>query len=356
MEKILQEAPNIKKLEIVICSFDETSGRALWKVLSKRPLLEKLRIYNTDIWTPLAGAPEDLSKFMEETKLQELLLQGTNLGTDGIVAIAKGLQGNKHLKILGIVDRPGIKGIQDLVASLRVNTTITELVLRESHLTTEMAVEIADLLQHSHTIKRLDLSNNNVGPCGGQALAAALETNSTLKRLDLSLTNIGTAGAVALGKALVSNRALKLLDISFCHIGQEGIQGLCDGLVHNTSLRKLGCAGNGVESSIQEMTLFKRALTSNLTVTLRLQFDEDWQSGDVRRESVHWSDSLHTLPNITCPALVCRHIVLLHCVFHRLQPNFPVEMFLKVLCFLTLQDLFHWRKRPTTRTTLSCFD
>ena len=65
---------------------------------------------------------------------------------------------------------------------------------------------LAKVLHHNSSVKRLDLSNNNISDVGAVALAQALHYNSTLERLNLSGNDaIGKEGTHQLVQALTVN-------------------------------------------------------------------------------------------------------------------------------------------------------
>jgi hypothetical protein len=73
------------------------------------------------------------------------------------------------------------------------------------------AMALANLLQHSRTLRVLAINENRIGACGARALAAALP-GSRLQRLCLSANpTLGTAGGQALAEAVQLNHTLTSL-------------------------------------------------------------------------------------------------------------------------------------------------
>ena len=94
-------------------------------------------------------------------------------------------------------------------------------------------------LSDNHTLRELDLSNNQIGSEGAVAVATMLKTNSSLERLHLGGCGIGSSGGVELGAALERNKTLRFLNLSWNALGDDGVRGLCVGLENNSSLEEL---------------------------------------------------------------------------------------------------------------------
>ena len=74
----------------------------------------------------------------------------------------------------------------------------------------------------------LDIEDNDIGPAGAEALAAALHRGAMpkLKRLILTANPLGNQGVTSLTLALRKLPALKELRLTFCEIGDEGLSSL----------------------------------------------------------------------------------------------------------------------------------
>lgn len=128
------------------------------------------------------------------------------------------------------------------------------------------AVRLADALRSNTRLLALNLSGNNIGDVGAEALAKALygptdsvvfddyESRSALQSLDLSRNNIGDGGAYALAEALQHNTSLKSLDLSFNEISFRGVVKLLQRLDGNLTLERLNLAGNLENISRENMS------------------------------------------------------------------------------------------------------
>ena len=69
------------------------------------------------------------------------------------------------------------------------------------------------------TVTSLDLYNNALGECGGQALAEILRLNATLASLNLGFNGLGEGAGRALAEALRLNNTLASLDLRWNDLG-----------------------------------------------------------------------------------------------------------------------------------------
>lgn len=102
------------------------------------------------------------------------------------------------------------------------------------------------------TLLTADLMGHELDDSDLKALAAVLPKNHHLKRLNLSNNDIGLSGAEFLAKAIEDNQSLETLDLSQNHIPRDGIAALIDALHYNTSLRHLELFGNNIGPELTE--------------------------------------------------------------------------------------------------------
>ena len=122
----------------------------------------------------------------------------------------------------------GDPGAQALAESLKINTTLRELLLEQNNIGAAGAEALAETLKTNSSLRTLWLGGNNIGAAGAEALGESLKINVTLENLFLEL-NVGRAGALALAAGLLQNRGLKtLIVLSPGCGGNEGRQALED--------------------------------------------------------------------------------------------------------------------------------
>ena len=97
-----------------------------------------------------------------------------------------------------------------------------------------------------------DLSKNDIGDTGAEALAQALHSNTKLERLDLSETNIGDDGVKALAQALCHNSSVKSLHLdNNPGISEQAVHCLIRALTVNTSITRTGYSKGMVLDRVQ---------------------------------------------------------------------------------------------------------
>lgn len=71
------------------------------------------------------------------------------------------------------------------------------------------------------SLPEVDLSNNNLGDSGAEAIAGMLKENSTLVSLSLSGNHFTERSAEHLGPALITNAKLQHLNLSYNALGER---------------------------------------------------------------------------------------------------------------------------------------
>lgn len=148
--------------------------------------------------------------------------------------------------------------------------TKTSVNLRGNQIQGEGAKELAMFLKGETNLSRLLLEWNNIGlfDHGMIELANALTVNTTLTELDLRNNNIGPTGAQCLAKALRRNTTLTSLDLRWNCIGSVGGQDLVSALEKNFALTQVFTSGNDIPSTIV-------ARMDSLCERNELKFDRD---------------------------------------------------------------------------------
>ncbi|KAL5033730.1 hypothetical protein BDV3_003395 [Batrachochytrium dendrobatidis] len=103
--------------------------------------------------------------------------------------------------------------------ALKQNTHLKSLVMSNSKIINQSAIDIARGLAKNTGIESVDLTGNNIGPAGMRALAEMLESNHTLLELKLdhqkSITSTGTDAEQAFARAMTKNNTLQKLAMQF---------------------------------------------------------------------------------------------------------------------------------------------
>ena len=122
-----------------------------------------------------------------------------------------------------------------------IHCKIEELNLRGCGLTSD---GVGEVVSDNHTLRELELNDNQIRSEGVLAIATMLKTNSSLEGLVLDRCSIGSSGGVELGRALERNKTLTVLVLSENALGDDGVRALSEGLETNSSLEELVLDGD----------------------------------------------------------------------------------------------------------------
>jgi Ran GTPase-activating protein (RanGAP) involved in mRNA processing and transport len=153
------------------------------------------------------------------TTLRSLQLNDNHIGVAGGEAIGTSLRVNTTLIELSLADNPLGLGVQAIASALSVSR-LAELDLSSTKLGSEKMATVAHALKSNTVLTALNISHNAAGQRGAEALAAMLPHNKTLKTLDLSFNGILDNGAATL--AAVTQMSLSDLDLSGNGVGEPG--------------------------------------------------------------------------------------------------------------------------------------
>lgn len=113
-------------------------------------------------------------------------------------------------------------------------------------------------MKKSKTIKKLQLEFNELMTPGAKCIAMGLSKNTSLELLNIKGNVIGDQGLILIAQALKESKMnLKELDISLNEIGPQGFQALCEVLPH-TKITSLTCNKNFLGDDI--LALFTQML------------------------------------------------------------------------------------------------
>jgi Ran GTPase-activating protein (RanGAP) involved in mRNA processing and transport len=108
------------------------------------------------------------------------------------------------------------EGINAIADALRVNCALTSLELRGNQLGDKGwgAIFAAICGNKDSKITSLDASSENIGPVGGNAVAAMVAVTGALTALDLSFNDLNDDGVSAVCEAIQSNKETKLASLN----------------------------------------------------------------------------------------------------------------------------------------------
>lgn len=195
------------------------SFKLLCEGLKKNASVQRAHFVNNELVGKESAT--HLVSLLAVSGLRELYLCENDLGDEGSAVLARGI--------------------------LLLNSALRFLDLRSNGITAAGAMSLQGLVVSSQYLLGLDLSNNELGDLGAQAMARGLQHSSCLlQTLDLSFNQIDEAAAKALATMLRTNNTLQRLNLSFNNLGDQGTRLMVSALLRNFSLRLLNLRRNGI--------------------------------------------------------------------------------------------------------------
>ncbi|SHM63369.1 hypothetical protein [Rhizobacter sp. OV335] len=238
------------KIDLSGNNFGDKCADELTALLTEPSCVTALNLSNCEL--PKRSLSKICAALHENTTLQELKLNLNRFQGCG-EHIGAMLLANKTLKSLGLQGelggylerkRMGYQSIRLIAQALEKNSSLQALDLSSNDWGFKGAEAMAKMLKENKTLTEL---NHRRTPLhrGFKTLCKALEANTTLKRLDLSNNNLYNKQLVALGSLLKTNKSLQQLDLSYtrfeCSKEEDWLyyDQFCEGLSLNTGLREL---------------------------------------------------------------------------------------------------------------------
>ena len=240
----LSHNSSLTTLHILNSHFTMANVDSLASVLKDHSKCTLTVLYLQDCHISSEGAVELAAALCKNTTLEHLNLSHNPIGehVEGATAVAKMLVENKTLTLLNLHDcHISSEGAVKLAAALCKNTTLEHLNLSYNPIGehVEGATAVAKMLVENETLTNLYLRDCHISSEGAVKLAAALCRNSTLKDLSLNCNPIGVEGASSMSDMLQHNTSLEVLDLCDDSVGEEGVHKLINSLKHNQTLRQL---------------------------------------------------------------------------------------------------------------------
>ncbi|XP_008508060.2 leucine-rich repeat-containing protein 74B-like [Equus przewalskii] len=207
------------------------------------------------------------SCFLCQGSAPELNLRHCGLGPQGAQALASTLTSNPCVKWLDLRDiglceagtealagalsrsssiyvdlsenQLGAVGAQAVCAALTVTPAMQRVQLAGNGLEEQVAQYLAELLLAPTGLKPLDLSYSKLSDQAGWTLGPALAENTGLTELDMSWNHLRGPGAMAFARGLEANIFLRVLDISYNGLGDPGDFVVGEALKTNNVLEEL---------------------------------------------------------------------------------------------------------------------
>jgi len=220
--------------------------------LSTLPALESMYVWvngELAISRDECVALRELLSDTTQLKRLELSRHG-GLGDDELEVLAEGLASNSSLTdgVLDLSDNNiGDRGVQALASSLASNGILRELRLSNKNIGDKGVESLAESLAHNRALRVLSISRNTAVTETGVRAISRILLSRTSGLEDLRINNLGDGGGKILADALSINKSLvslSLLCVGGMSIGNVGLRALSVGLSRNSTLRELDLSGN----------------------------------------------------------------------------------------------------------------
>ena len=187
------------------------------------------------------------------TKMKQLNMINVGLDNSGMEILAEGLTYNASLTD-GVLDLSendiGDQGLQALAFSLASNTNLRELRLANNNIGDVGLETLADSLARNRALRVLSIARNTAITVSGVRSVSRILRSSGLEDLCLDGINFSYEyhGWNTLADALSTNNSLVSLSLQCwwgdVSIGDDGLRALARGLSHNSHLKTLDLSGN----------------------------------------------------------------------------------------------------------------
>ncbi|KAG9391493.1 Leucine Rich repeat [Carpediemonas membranifera] len=204
------------------------------------------------------------------------------IGPDAAAALANGVTSNRTLQHLGLNGNmigDGSKLACTAIGEmLRVNRSVTTLMLSDNCIEPSGLVPIAEGLRTNTSIQTLHLSGNGLNSlCLANNLGPAVQ-NSVLTTLNLSRNDLGGGHFPLFVSYLKDHETIQNLSLRSCELHDEGVVPLCEALATCRKIRAVDLSNNGItpastsalcedlllSPSLVELKLNKNPLTSSV--------------------------------------------------------------------------------------------
>ena len=139
--------------------------------------------------------------------------------------------------------------IEIISNSLKMNSTLSELILSNVKITDKEVIELSEAIEINATLQHLDISHNTISDHGISAICDCLVNNIVLCKVNLSKNQITDEGAKTLAEAIQENTNLHELDICKNLISKEGLMRVVEACAENCTLQKLHCTHNNISKA-----------------------------------------------------------------------------------------------------------
>ncbi|KAM5158348.1 NACHT, LRR and PYD domains-containing protein 3-like [Mantella aurantiaca] len=263
----------------------------------------------------------DLMAALTTSRIEELLLISNDLTAPDCTHLASGIRDNQTLRKLDL-SKNNLKGphFSDLMEAL-TTSRIEELLLSSNDLTAPDCIHLASGIRDNQTLRKLDLSGNNLKGPHFSDLMTALST-SRIEELHLINNNLTAPDCTHLASAIRDNQTLRKLDLSGNNLEGPHFSDLMVAL-STSRIEELLLIGNDLTAP--DCTHLASAIRGNQTLR---KLDLSWNN----LIGPNYSDLMAALSTSRIEELLLQHIELT-------DESAPLLVLLSNNTSLTLLDL-----------------
>ena len=200
----------------------------------------------------MSSSPESTAVIINNLNnctVSKLYIDNTSLDNNCVSILSEILKSNKTITTLWLNSSSLTGGIKYLSDSLLNNATIEELVLLNvSGITDEDMPHLCRMLASNTTLKDLDLYNCNITDNGVRYICEGLTKNQTLSTLNISWSHqITSVSTSTIADLIQTTKSLRRLDLNNTSLNDDDIKTICTSLRRNTTIWKLYLSGKHEE-------------------------------------------------------------------------------------------------------------
>ena len=248
-------------LEISSCTIEQNVLTKLTDFLSSISTLLSITLQDNEVSAELIKMIS--SVIVSNCNLNTLNLRNNQLQNE-IIEIVKALEHTRTLKVLNLrennIPEDAATAICNIINS---NTSLRAFYIGNNNLKLSIVV-ILKFLNKISSLKILDLSDNKIPEEAGEALASVVLHNTGIEELYLHSNNLGI-GTLKLAQALQHITTLRILVLDNNNIPQEACDELALAIKSNKHLKSLWLNDNNLRSSAN---VILKSLTTITTLTV----------------------------------------------------------------------------------------
>ncbi|EAY01137.1 Leucine Rich Repeat family protein [Trichomonas vaginalis G3] len=260
----IRKAVSLQSISLAKCELNFDSVTTISKSIDCQMSLQSLDLSNTSI------GQHDVAQLavalMHQSTLRSLNLSNNPVKSFGAWALFHALQNNLYLQELNLKNTElDDESCQSLTEFLDKNKTLKVLEIGYNSFSEKELQNFSNRLSKSFSLQLLDISNNKTDPYKDtmSSIFDLAETSHTLKRLIVGGNALGPKSVNSLVRMIKNNRTLKSLKLSNCSLTPELGLMISEAIANNYGLRDIDITQNNLDEISEN---FAQALTTNASL------------------------------------------------------------------------------------------